>query len=292
MRNRWLRRIILLAAVLHCAFFMFAYADGPAVRYFYQKNCDSCNPQTDFYDEFSRLTGKDLNDYSFDAWDVDRPQGMKALEEALDDFGAEEHNAKLPVLIFENRLYMGQDQIRKDLPAYVVESGGKADSFFYYVSVTGCESCAKVEKMLKELPRMISISRGDYVFDSPVQYAYVNLQKEPEMAAALFDAYHVDEGKRVAPVIFAGDTYYQGEEMIRSFLMYSLPAGKAVGTPVISLREKTAGIYGVFQIAPMNFMLIADRFLVYLFILFLMMAWGMALKDGTGHLKQTGRHQL
>ena len=277
MRNGLLRRIILLAAVL-IALSVTAYADGSAVRYFYQKNCESCNPQTDFYDEFYRLTGKDLNDYSFDAWDVDRPRGMKELEEALVSFETGLADVKLPVLIFENRLYMGQDQIRKDLPAYVVEKSGKPDSFFYYVSITGCESCAKVEKMLKELPPAFRISRGDYVFDSTVQYAYVNLLKDPEMAAALFDAYHVDENKRIAPVIFAGDTYYQGEEMIRSFLKYSLPVGKAIGTPVISLREKNAGMHGTLQIVPVNFMLIADRFLVYLFILFLMMAWVQSIR--------------
>jgi glutaredoxin len=268
-RNRRFRDIVLLAIYLISAMGLPAYADSPAVRYFYQKNCESCNPQTAFYDEFNRLTGKDLSRYSYEAWDVDRPQGMKELEAALNAFGTDLQNVKLPVLIFENRLYMGQDQIRKELPAYVVESGGDTDSFFYFVSVTGCESCEKVERMLKDLPQTIHISRGDYTFHSPVRYAYVNLLNESELAAALFDAYRVEEGKRTAPVIFAGDTYYQGEEMIRSFLKYSLPAGKAVGTPVVSLDGEPAG---VLEQAWKEFVLIANRFLAYLAFLFLVMA--------------------
>jgi glutaredoxin len=276
---------MLLVILLICARGLPAYAGSPAVRYFYQKVCESCNPQADFYNEFSRLTGKDLNSYSYDAWDVDRPQGMQELEAALDAFGTDIRDVKLPVLIFENRLYMGQDQIRKELPAYVVESGGHKDSFFYFVSVTGCESCMKVEKMLKELPQTISISRGDYVFDSPVHYTYVNLLDNPQLAAALFDAYHVDESKRTAPVIFAGDTYYQGENAIRSFLKYSLPVGKAVGTPVVSLREEPVGKTYVKE-----FFLITDRFLLYLTLLFLMMAWGAFLKDGKTYQVRRVKH--
>lgn len=235
---------LLLAVSLLCFAFtaLPALAGTGTVYYYYQKICDSCNPQLEFQNEFFQLTGENLDNYHYQSYDVDTQMGTQALEEALTAFSVKEADIRYPVLIVGNQLYLGQDRILKDLPEYVLKNGAKTDSFFYYVSVTGCESCVNVEKMLKALPDTVSVKRGGIAFSSPVRVERVNLLKDNSMAVALFNAFHVEEGDRVAPILLAGNSYWQGEDDIRAFLKYSLPVGRAVNTLIVSLGTQASGL--------------------------------------------------
>jgi len=236
--------LLLFVAALFCLAFaaLPALADTGTVCYFYQKVCDSCNPQVEFQNEFFRLTGENLENYDYLAYDVDTQTGMQALGEALAVFAALEDDVRYPVLIFEGQLYLGQDQIFRELPDYFLKNGAKTESFFYYISVSGCESCMMVEQTLKTLPDTVKIKRGGISFDSPVRVQRINLLKDPGLAMALFHAFHVEEGDRTAPILLAGDSYWQGEDDIRAFLKYSLPAGRAIHTPIVSLRPQASGL--------------------------------------------------
>jgi hypothetical protein len=232
--------VIMTAAVFFCLaiFAAAAFADSGTVRYFYQKVCESCNPQVEFANEFFSLTGESLDGFDYLAYDTDTPAGARALQEALAPFGVGEQDIRYPVLVYGKRLYMGQEQILRNFPAYILENGGQTESFLYYVYVNGCESCMRVDEMLNDLPKVVSVKRGGIAFDSPVRVQKVNMLKEPGMAAALFDAFHVAESSRTAPLLLAGNACYRGEAEIGAFLKYSLPAGRAVNTPRLTLREQ------------------------------------------------------
>jgi hypothetical protein len=267
MRGQKLIRFILGLALFCLALSPFpGLAGSRQVRFFYQKVCDSCNPQVEFEETFFRLTGESLDGYEYFAYDADTQPGKQELDKALADYAIDESDIRYPVLIFGGQLYMGQDQIRTDLPAYILKSGANTESFIYYVSVTGCESCMRVDKMLSDLPATVSIKRGDITFPSPVRVKKVNLLTEPGMAMAIFDAFHVEEGSRSAPILLAGDAYWQGEENISAFLKYSLPAGRALGTPNIQLKAKepflpsalagfVGGLYGCLSLFALPFAL-------------------------------------
>jgi hypothetical protein len=241
MRRQKLIRFILGMALFCLALFALpGLADSGTVRFFYQKICDSCNPQAEFAETFFRLTGKSLDSYEYLAYDADTQVGRQALEEALTGFAVDESDISYPVLIFGGQLYMGQDQIRSDLPAYILRSGANTESLIYYISVTGCESCMRVDKMLSSLPDTVTVKRGDIAFHSTVRVKKINLLTDSGMAMALFDAFHVEEGSRSAPILLAGDAYWQGEENISAFLKYSLPAGRAVNTPEIQLQARAS----------------------------------------------------
>ena len=241
-----MRRQKLIRLILGVALFCLALsalpglADNVPVRFFYKKICESCIPQVDFVETFFSLTGESLDNYEYFAYDADTQIGKQELYQALAGFDVNESDIRYPVLIFGGQLYMGQDQIRSDLPEYILKSGVNTESFIYYVSVTGCESCMRVDKMLGDLPDTVAVKRGDITFPSPVRVQKINLLTDSAMAMALFDAFHVEEGSRTAPILLAGDAYWQGEENISAFLKYSLPAGRAVGTPKIQLKAKAS----------------------------------------------------
>lgn len=236
---RWILGLVLLRLAL---FPLPGLAEGGPVYFFYQKVCESCNPQEEFAQTFFRLTGESLHGYDYLAYDADTRAGEQALHEALAGFGGKQGDIRYPVLVFGGRLYMGQDQILTDLPAYVLQSGAGTESFLYYISVGGCESCMRVDRLLAALAGTVAVRRGGITFQSPVRVQKVDLSAEPGMAAALFDAFHVPQGSRSAPMLLAGDGYWRGEENIGAFLKYSLPAGRAVGTPKLLLRGKAPAL--------------------------------------------------
>ncbi len=241
MRGQKLIRFILGLALFCLALSALPGLAGSApVRFFYQKICESCNPQVEFVETFFSLTGESLDNYEYFAYDADTQIGKQELDRALAGFDVEESDISYPVLVFGGQLYMGQDQIRRDLPAYILKSGANTESFIYYISVTGCESCIRVNEMLGELPDAVAVKRGDITFHSPVHIQKINLLTDSAMAMALFDAFHVEEGSRSAPILLAGGAYWQGEESISAFLKYSLPAGRALGTPKIQLQAKAS----------------------------------------------------
>ncbi|MDL2318422.1 hypothetical protein LJC74_05000 [Eubacteriales bacterium OttesenSCG-928-A19] len=243
--GRRLRRGLLCLAALALLFVQRppVHAETRTVYYFYQNYCDSCDPRAEFYGTFLDLTGESLDGYAYEAYDVDTPSGMRALEEALAPFDARAGDAGLPVVIFDGQLYMGDDQIQAGLPAYILREGGNTESFFYYLSVNACESCKAVEAMLAELPASVQVKRGTVAFDSPVRYEQVTITEDREKAMAFFDAFGVPEDRRTAPMLLAGERFYQGEKAVASFLRYSLPAGRAIGTPVIEVEGAADGLF-------------------------------------------------
>ncbi len=241
MRGQKLIRFILGFALFCLALSALPGLAGSApVRFFYQKICESCNPQVEFVETFFSLTGESLDNYEYFAYDADTQIGKQELDRALAGFDVEESDISYPVLVFGGQLYMGQDQILTDLPEYILKSGANTESFLYYISVTGCESCMRVDRMLSDLPDTVTVKRGGITFNSPVRVQKINLLTDSGMAMALFDAFHVEEGSRSAPILLAGDAYWQGEENISAFLKYSLPAGRAVNTPEIQLQARAS----------------------------------------------------
>lgn len=202
--------------------------DAQAV-YFYLTACESCKPDEAFAERFSQLTGKDASDYKVTYYNVYHAAGKAAYEQATR--GLSEEERRLPLLIWNGRLYAGDSSINEALTM-----GGDArdsnQSLVWFLTAAACESCLKAHATIDGLPAVVGLWIDGKAISSPVSVNEVSISAEPDMALALFDAYKVPDDKRFAPAVFFGDSYLSGDVAIAEELLTLIKEGRALHTPI------------------------------------------------------------
>jgi len=214
------------------------------VYYFFDNFCESCHPENQFPDEFRALTGKPLADYQFIYRNMAHASNRPFFDQVLDELTIPDDMRLLPMIVVDGQVYAGTRSIQSDLPRSFMESSSDTDSAIYYLYAPACESCVQAEQAISEIPNPLTVTRGQYSFESALSVRKINIYDDPGAAQALFERYQVPEAKRVTPIIFAGDRYYSGISSINFALRIDLPAGLAIGTPLLAEQTRPATFTG------------------------------------------------
>ncbi len=201
----------------------------PVVDYFYENYCGSCRPEDDFREEFRYLSGQDLGGFRFTGYNVAEKHGRSVFDETMDRLQVPKDQRLLPFVVMGDTWYAGSTRIRTAMPRDFV-AGDDTTSLIYYLYVTACESCARAKATLDALPQTVQVTRGAYVFDSPVRVVPVDIGGDLGLAQSLFERYNVPQDKRLAPIVFLRDTFLSGADSIERSLLFRLERGEAVGT--------------------------------------------------------------
>ncbi len=237
---------VALLALLFCAVFVSARAEEtPAVLYFHETICETCDPDEEFAATFLSLTGQPLTGYRYRSYNVLTSAGKQMLSETAAQYGVEKPT--LPLVVLGGKVYMGTKAIQTALPEDFLQSSGATDSVIYYLYVPACESCARVEQALSALPASVWVTRGLYAFDSKIAVRKIDVSRETGAALALFERFHVPDADRVAPIVFLSDRYLAGADTIVDRLPGAVRAGFAVGNgapPAAPARLPVLGLAG------------------------------------------------
>lgn len=208
-----------------------------AVEYYYRSYCESCDPAEDFAAQFKALTGVDLSDCEFSAYNAATAPGHGALLDAMAKYGLSDE--ALPMAVVDGKVYRSSNELKKKLPADALQWGNGTDSQAVYLYTPACESCARAEAALKALPDAVTVKRGDLSFSSKVRVTRFDVTKESAVAEALFDAYAVPEGRRLTPAVFLPGKALVGIGEIERYLASYVTLGWAVGK-VSAVPSETA----------------------------------------------------
>lgn len=110
--------------------------------------------------------------------------------------------------------------------AVVVQAEESKISHVVYVYVTACESCAKVEDILNDLPEEIKVQTKEGEVISSVCVEKIELSKNLPQVQNLFEICQVPEDDRITPIIFVGENYLAGVKQIEEHLYSWLSEGK------------------------------------------------------------------
>lgn len=228
------RRVGVLAALCFAVLLSFgavaaAADERPAIEYYYENYCDSCQPEKEFMEQFPLLTGRQMADYRFEGFNVAREPGRRLFAEACDRLGVPEAERLVPFVVVDGVYYAGATKIRSAMPADFTGQADDLTSRVHYLYVTACESCARAKAALDALPDSVQVTRGAYEFASPVEVIAIDIGSDLGTAQALFDRFNVPDNKRTAPIVFLRDSYLSGADAIERGLLLRLQRGEAVG---------------------------------------------------------------
>lgn len=205
-------------------------APTPAtLLYFFENYCASCAPEQDFLRDYAALTGSSAVPADCAFYNLRYPHHRAAWEAAIATYRIPPERQRLPMVILNGVVYAGTEQIQTALPADFLRRSGASDSVVYYFYVPACQSCAQAAAALDALPAEVAVTRGGYAFVSRVRVERIDLSADPSLALAMFDAYHVPEAARVAPIAFVRQQYFSGSEAIAQGLAEAVRQGAAVG---------------------------------------------------------------
>lgn len=103
----------------------------------------------------------------------------------------------------------------------------KARHILRYVYIPACESCAKVKKLLTQLPERLPLQDGGEE-EAPLEIESIDLTESLNLVEGLFDAYAVPEADRIVPIVFLSGSYIAGGDAILAELPAALAAGEAL----------------------------------------------------------------
>ena len=219
---------LLLALLALCAHALAENAGARhSVEYYYRNYCESCTPEADFAAQFRELTGLDLSQCDFTAWNAARADGQAALAEAAERLGIDD--PALPMAVVDGIPYQGASQMRGALVETALSWHETLDSEILFLYVPACERCDEAEAALDALPESVTLRRGDKQIESRVRVRRVDVSADPGFAQALFEAYGVPDDRRVTPIAFFADRYLAGAEAISGRLAQEVALGWASG---------------------------------------------------------------
>ena len=108
-----------------------------SVEYYYRNYCESCTPEADFAAQFRELTGLDLSQCDFTAWNAARADGQAALAEAAERLGIDD--PALPMAVVDGIPYQGASQMRGALVETALSWHETLDSEILFLYVPACE---------------------------------------------------------------------------------------------------------------------------------------------------------
>ncbi len=103
------------------------------------------------------------------------------------------------------------------------------ESKIVFLSVSACESCAKVRKKLDALPEIMLVTdENGHSVESRILMEEININNEIAAAQQLFDSFNISEDHRVAPAVFLTSTALLGSDQIFQHLNQALEDGDAL----------------------------------------------------------------
>jgi len=230
------RFLLLLSGILLLILSSHA-ADRPAVQYFYQSICETCDPETEFEAIFGLLVEDDIAGYDVAMYNVLTVEGGAAYDAAVEQLAISRDDRGLPLLVIGDQYYVGQNAIYDGISAAQFPEYSAEDSVVCYVYLPACEGCAKAREILDTLPPYITVLRDGVSVKSNVIVKSVDMSLELGLVQQLFQQYQVPEDEWTVPAVFFGGQYLLGSDAITA-LPELVSAGQAMGTALPA--EKSA----------------------------------------------------
>ncbi len=210
------------------------------IQYYYENVCASCDPETEFIDNFETYTGISTRSPNLT---IEMYNVYEDNDHAVWEHVAQEHNLDIdtfPILrIGDGFQYMGN--IKDTLASPEVLSTLSHDtiplnaSVIVYFSSPGCHACMDVEnQILNHLPQKISIDGTP----SPIKLLKVSTAEKGsiELFRQYCDTFRVSEKDQKTPIAFVGYHALCGMDEIAK-LPKILEQGGGLKTPLLTVEE-------------------------------------------------------
>jgi hypothetical protein len=129
-------------------------------------------------------------------------------------------------------------------PPDAAASGGASLVTYFYVPL--CETCAETDRFLEGLERGYVVDGPDGPVYSELVVRHLNAGERDslERIHAYFRAYDVPEPQQVAPIVFIGDSFLQGDD-IRTGLLAKIQSGAGLRPDKVEGAADGAGTAGL-----------------------------------------------
>ncbi len=172
----------------------------PTLEYYYENYCGSCNIPAEFAQTFSQLTGHDVTEYACSYYNIAHSSGRAAWDDAVGRLGIAPDDRRLPMLVLDGEVFLGNDEIQSVLPeAFAEEAKPTEVSYVYLLTIHPCDDCARAKDFIQTLPTDLILNNGRH---SPLKIVEIDLHRETGRALALFQRYQVPESEQIAPSAF------------------------------------------------------------------------------------------
>ena len=213
------------------------------VEYFYFNVCSSCDPETEFLEEFEELTGiSSLSpNLQIEMHNTYNEEENKLWENVVEEHKIPSQEQNFPILIIGNEIKNLSENTDYFSNSFINELPNndvtilKNSSIIIYFSSPGCHNCIVVkEDILSRLPNEIIINKES----SPVKLFEISIsQKEnAELFKKYCENYNVPENIQKTPIVFAGCDYLAGVAEISS-LPDLLELGECQDTPIYEVAN-------------------------------------------------------
>lgn len=207
----------------------------PTLEYYYENYCGSCNIPAEFAQTFSQLTGHDVTEYACSYYNIAHSSGRAAWDDAVGRLGIAPDDRRLPMLVLDGEVFLGNDEIQSVLPeAFAEEAKPTEVSYVYLLTIHPCDDCARAKDFIQTLPTDLTLNNGRH---SPLKIVEIDLHRETGRALALFQRYQVPETDQIAPSAFLGSHALSGYAAIQSQLEALLVQGEGLTTPIFDSDE-------------------------------------------------------
>lgn len=204
--------------------------EKPTLEYYYENYCGSCNIPAEFAQTFSQLTGHDVTEYECSYYNIAHSSGRAAWDDATETLGIAPEDRRLPMLVLDGEVFLGNDEIQSVLPASFTEDTKQTKvSYVYLLTIHPCDDCARAKDFIQTLPTDLILNDGRH---SPLKIVEIDLHQETGRALALFQRYQVPESDQIAPSAFLGGHALSGYAAIQTQLEALLLQGEGLNTPL------------------------------------------------------------
>ncbi len=234
------------------------------IAYFYINPCESCKVAEEFTLKLDGLlrdvtSGVEVDLHTFNIFRLGYADRMLAFCQL---YGVPEENREVPLLFMNGLWLQGASNIEQqaaslfvtasdnrlhpaglpNLPEDVIsmpssEAGaisdiGANETRIIYFSAPACNACEKTEKILSRLDTKVQVVSGGVSLETKVtvqQFSLGDIQNINRIKW-YFSAYGVPEEAQSAPILFFGNTWVSGEDVVFEKLLEDITTGKGLRT--------------------------------------------------------------
>ncbi len=232
-----------------------------SIDYFYINACGSCDTEGEFKLIYDGIIGSldDNVDSKLDMHNTFHHTDAVLLEQYYEKYQVPEDQQQVPILFINGTCLSGMDAIQGNLRSefimasqsasvpsvqipkpntiegnkdYSVRRNSSNDSVLLYFYLPSCSSCDNAAQSLGKLKNTYTIDIDGAPVNSRVVLKKFNAGDASNMQLLkdYFTAYKVPEDDQKVPVIFAGSTWFSGDESIEDRIHSFVADGSAIGT--------------------------------------------------------------
>jgi len=237
------------------------------IAYFYLNPCGSCKVAEEFTAKLDGLLQEVSTDvkvdlYAYNTFQLGNSDRMLAF---CEEYRVPEESRKVPLLFLNGLWLQGDDAIEKQVVSVFAEAGDNRlhpaglpnvaedallkpssdsgsvsdirtdETRIIYFSAPSCKACEKAEKVLKRLDENVQAVSAGVSLETQVtveQFSLGDLQNINRIKW-YFATYGVPEEKQIAPILFLGNTWISGDDLVFEDLLDLIASGKGLDTNVM-----------------------------------------------------------